>query len=63
MKLIAIVLLLINCIIDLYVRINDDRDSQMSVFASEIFGPVCLLFSFSLAFIMMAVDKVILSKV
>ena len=51
-------LLVTNCISELYLRIKTAEDSEQNIHASEIFGPVCLLISFILAFVLTIVDKV-----
>ena len=61
MKVVLALLLIINCIVDLTVRINDASDPGSSLYASELFGPICLLISFCLALVMAIVDKVCFS--
>ena len=59
-KMVLTLLLAINCVVELIVRINDSNDSESSLYASDLFGPVCLLISVCLAFTMTVIDKVFL---
>ena len=41
------------------IRIKEANDESESLYGSDIFGPICLLISFLLAFTMILYDKVI----
>ena len=57
-KLVALVLLISNCIMELCIRISEAKYAKEDIYGSQIFGPVCLLISFLLAFYMMIHEKV-----
>ena len=58
-KVFALICLISNCIIELCIRIKEANNEEESLHGSDVFGPICLLISFLLAFTMILYDKVI----